>query len=51
MKNSGIVWDDSSLDRLLATPQKLVPGSFMKDSVADPADRADIIAYLETLKR
>lgn len=43
---SGLIWDDATLDRFLANPQGVVPGTNMKRSLADPADRIDVIAYL-----
>jgi cytochrome c len=51
MKNSGIVWDEKSLDAYLAEPQKRVPGNLMPFSgIADAKKRSDLIAYLGTLK-
>ena len=48
MKTSRIVWTDKALDRFLSNPLKTVPGSTMTyDGVADPKDRADLIAYLK----
>ena len=48
MKKSRIVWNDKTLDRFLTQPLKMVPGSSMTyDGVADPKDRADLIAYLK----
>ena len=48
MKKSGIVWNDKTLDRFLTQPLATVPGSTMTyDGVADPKDRADLIAYLK----
>ena len=48
MKKSGIVWNDKTLDRFLAKPLTMVPGSTMTyDGVANPKDRADLIAYLK----
>jgi cytochrome c len=48
MKASHIVWTDKALDRFLSNPLKTVPGSTMTyDGVADPKDRADLIAYLK----
>ena len=41
-------WTPALLDRWLQGPQKLVPGTKMFFSVANPAQRADIIAYLAT---
>jgi cytochrome c len=46
LRTSPIVWDDRTLDRWLADPQKLIPGQRMNFRVADPRDRADIIAWL-----
>ena len=47
MKRSGIVWNARSLDRFLAAPTRVVPGTSMGYAgVADPAERADLIAYL-----
>ena len=48
MKKSGIVWNAKTLDRFLTRPLKMVPGSAMTyDGVADPKERADLIAYLK----
>lgn len=46
----GLVWDEATLDRFLAAPLELVPGSKMPMSVADAAKRRDLVAYLSTLK-
>jgi cytochrome c len=51
MKASNIMWDDKSLDAYLADPQKTIPGNVMPFSgLADAKERADLIAYLKTLK-
>ena len=50
LKASGIVWTPAMLDRWLANPQALVPGTKMIFSLAKEQDRRDVIAYLETLK-
>jgi cytochrome c len=51
MKNAGHAWDAKSLDAYLADPQKAVPGNLMPYSgVTDAKQRADLIAYLATLK-
>ena len=48
MKNSKITWDEKSLDRFLAKPLAMFPGSTMTyDGVPDPKERADLIAYLK----
>jgi cytochrome c len=47
MKRSGLVWNEKTLDRFLANPLKVVPGTAMTyDGVPDRKDRADLIAYL-----
>ncbi|HZV92609.1 MAG TPA: c-type cytochrome [Caldimonas sp.] len=52
MKNSHIVWNGKTLDRFLASPLKMVPGTAMTyDGVPDARDRADLIAYLESVDR
>jgi cytochrome c len=51
MKNSGIVWDAKILDAYLEAPQKVVPGNRMPYAgLDDSTDRADLVAYLATLK-
>lgn len=48
MKSSKITWDEKTLDRFLAKPLTMVPGSTMTyDGVPDPKERADLIAYLK----
>jgi cytochrome c len=47
LKASGIVWEAGTLDRWLAGPRSLVPGTKMTFSLPDAADRADVIAYLK----
>jgi cytochrome c len=46
LKKSNVIWDKPTLDRWLAGPQKVVPGSKMFFSVNNAQNRADIIAYL-----
>lgn len=47
MKQSGIVWNERALNRFLANPMKVVPGTAMGyDGVKDPQERADLIAFL-----
>jgi cytochrome c len=51
MKNSGLTWDEKTLDAYLEKPQEMVKGSKMAFAgLKDPADRANVIAYLQTLK-
>jgi len=52
MTTSGIVWDDTSLDRFLENPLKAVPGTKMGYAgVKNPVERADLIAYLKLASR
>jgi cytochrome c len=51
LRRSGLVWNDKTLDAWLAGPEKLVQGQGMGVSVGDAAMRADLIAYLKTLRR
>ncbi len=50
MKKSRLNWDAETLDVFLANPMAKVPGSMMVTAVPDPAQRAAIIEYLQTLK-
>ncbi|MBN8928394.1 MAG: hypothetical protein BGO51_00550 [Rhodospirillales bacterium 69-11] len=50
-KNSGIVWTPEKLDPYLTNPREVVPGTIMTYAgLKDAKQRADLIAYLETLK-
>lgn len=51
MKASGINWTPEQLDAYIALPKKAVPGGKMKyDGLPDAKARADLIAYLATVK-
>lgn len=51
MKQSGTPWTVERIDAYLAQPRKVVPGGKMKyDGLPDAQARADVIAYLLTLK-
>jgi cytochrome c len=48
MRRAKIIWNEKTLDRFLAKPLKMLPGSTMTyDGVPDLAERADLIAYLK----
>src|SRR4051812_14682819 len=52
LKSSGMVWNDQTLDRWLADPQHVIPGNTMTfRGVADPQQRADLLAYLKQATR
>ena len=47
MARSKIIWNDGTLDRFLANPARMVPGTAMGYAgIADPHERADLIAWL-----
>ncbi|HEX9404046.1 MAG TPA: cytochrome c family protein [Steroidobacteraceae bacterium] len=50
LKNSGLTWDEATLDRWLTNPSALVPGTKMFFKLDAAQDRADVISYLESLK-
>lgn len=50
LKAADFVWGDATLDKWLTNPQSFVPGQKMNFKVAKAEDRADLIAYLKTLK-
>ncbi|MGD0524511.1 MAG: PQQ-dependent sugar dehydrogenase [Polyangiaceae bacterium] len=49
LRDSGLVWDRSTLDRFLAAPSQVVPGTAMPMPVPDPDERRQIVDYLATL--
>jgi cytochrome c len=50
LKTWGMVWTPALIDQFLAGPSKLVPGTMMNVTVSSEQDRADVIAFLATLK-
>ena len=50
MKASGLTWTPANLERFLANSQALVPGTAMSVTVPSAADRANIVAYLASVK-
>lgn len=49
LKNANVIWSVKTLDIWLADPEKYLPGQKMGVQVPDAKDRADLIAYLQTL--
>ena len=50
LRQSGLTWDDATLDRFLESPMKTVPGTRMTYAgLKDPAARREVIAHLKTL--
>jgi cytochrome c len=48
LKGANLVWTKANLDKFLAGPQQMVPGTRMIVRVSDPAERAAIIKFLAT---
>ena len=51
MKNADLTWDDANLDKYLANPVGFVHGTKMFVNLPSEADRQNVIAYLNTLKK
>ncbi len=49
LMNSNLTWDAPTLDRFLASPTTVVPGSAMVVAITDEAARGNVIAYLQSL--
>jgi len=50
-KTLGVTWDEATLDKYLAGPRAMVPGTKMTyGGLKDDTKRANLIAYLATLK-
>lgn len=51
MKSSGYTWTPEQIDAYVTAPKKAVPGGTMKyDGLPDAKARADLIAYLASVK-
>lgn len=51
LRGADVVWDEKTLDAWLADPRAFTGRSTaMPVKLADAKDRADVIAYLKTLK-
>ncbi len=49
LKAAGLTWDAATLDRFLAAPTEVVPGSSMVIPIQNATDRENVIAYFEQL--
>ena len=51
MQNSGVTWDEATLDKFIANPDQVVGGNKMKPftGISDEAQRKDIIAFLKSI--
>jgi cytochrome c len=52
MRDSGVVWNERTLDQYIAAPQTFIPGDIMPFAgLADTAARQRLIAYLKSATR
>jgi len=51
LKSSKLVWTQKTLDKFLAMPGAMVPGTMMVVSIPDAGQRQTLITYLMTLKK
>jgi cytochrome c2 len=51
IKAAHISWTPAKLDAFLAGPAKVIQGTAMPITLADPGQRHDVIAYLATLRK
>jgi cytochrome c len=51
MQNSGITWDEATLDTFIANPDQVVSGNAMKPftGIADAGQRKEIIGFLKSI--
>ena len=50
-QGTNLTWDEATLDKYLQSPRTVIPGTTMTyGGLKDDAKRADLIAYLATLK-
>jgi glucose/arabinose dehydrogenase/cytochrome c2 len=50
LRGADLTWDAATLDRFLASPTTVVPGSAMAVALPDAAVRANVVAYLEAVR-
>jgi glucose/arabinose dehydrogenase len=51
LQNSKLTWDAAALNRFLASPSTVVPGTAMAVAVPDNSQRANLVAYLESASK
>jgi cytochrome c len=51
LKKYGVTWNAKTLDEFLVNPMLKVPGTTMPMMLPDAKTRADVIAYMATLKK
>jgi cytochrome c2 len=51
LQASKLTWNKKTLDKFLVNPGEKVPGTLMPMQIPDNKTRADVVAYLATLKK
>ena len=51
LRNSGLIWNEATLNQWLENPDAMTPGQKMEFRVGRQKDRDDVIAYLKTLTK
>ena len=51
LRDSKLTWDALTLDRFLASPTTLVPGTAMVVAISGKAQRADLVAYFKSVTK
>lgn len=51
LKKYGVTWNAKTLDEFLTMPMQKVPGTTMPMMLPDAKERADVIAYLSSIKK
>jgi cytochrome c len=46
---SGEVWSPENLEKFLSNPMAFAPGTLMVKAIAEPQQRADVLAYIASL--
>jgi len=51
MKNSGVTWDEATLDKFIANPDEVVHGNNMKPftGISDAGQRQEIVGFLKSI--
>jgi cytochrome c len=53
LRDSGVVWNEDTLNKFIANPDALIPGNNMKPfpGITDEAERGQIVDYLKSAKQ
>jgi glucose/arabinose dehydrogenase len=51
LRAANLTWDAATLDRFIANPSQVVPGTAMAINIPDATERRDVVAFLATLPK